>query len=367
MDSKQKIVQCLNEAHASEIGLVRVLQSQSAMTPRGDYRSAVEQHLRETREHARRIETRVRELDGGDNPVQVVVGAAETVIAQALALGKTPFDLLRGTGGEEKVLKNARDAAATEALEIATYTSLERLATGVGDERTAQLAASIRADEERMLERILDLIPALTDAVAAADLRGEGTYDVTRTGAADAARAAGREATSTARSAASTARGATRTAASTGRSARRTAASDTRTAKRSTGSTRRSGQQGRRTAGGARGKAGAAGGADLPIPRYDALTADEIAGRLSALSQVDLGKVEAYERKGPSRSTVLDRIASLRGDEPWAGYDEQNVAEIRSRLERASEDEARAVRDYERAHKDRAGVVTVAKREAVSA
>jgi ferritin-like metal-binding protein YciE len=368
MDSKQKIVQYLNEAHASELGLVRVLQSQSAMTPRGDYRSAVEQHLRETREHARRIETRVRELDGGDNPVQVVVGAAETVIAQALALGKTPFDLLRGTGGEEKVLKNARDAAATEALEIATYTSLERLATGVGDERTAQLAASIRADEERMLERILDLIPALTDAVAAADLRGEGTYDVTRTGAADAARAAGREATSTARSAASTARGATRTAASTGRSARRTAASDTRTAKRGTGSaSRRSGQQGRRSAGGARGKAGAAGGADLPIPRYDALTADEIAGRLSALSQVDLGKVEAYERKGPSRSTVLDRIASLRGDEPWAGYDEQNVAEIRSRLERASEDEARAVRDYERAHKDRAGVVTVAKREAVSA
>ena len=45
------------------------------MTPRGDYRDGLELHLRETREHARRIETRVRELDGGDSPVQAVVGS----------------------------------------------------------------------------------------------------------------------------------------------------------------------------------------------------------------------------------------------------------------------------------------------------
>ena len=33
--SEQKIVQYLNQAHAMEIGLVGVLQSQIAMTPRG--------------------------------------------------------------------------------------------------------------------------------------------------------------------------------------------------------------------------------------------------------------------------------------------------------------------------------------------
>ena len=340
MDSNQKIVQYLNEAHASEAGLVRVLQSQIAMTPRGDYRDGLELHLRETREHARRIETRVRELDGGDSPVQAVVGVAETVIAQALALGKTPLDLLRGTGGEEKVLKNAKDAAATEALEIATYTALERLATGAGDDRTAKLAASIRADEERMLERVLGLIPALTDAVAAADLHGEGTYKVAETGAADAVR--------------STARSAKRTATATTRSAKRT----TRTA------ARRTAQQARQAPGAARAegavKGAVAGEQDLPIAGYDALNADEVTGRLPGLSQVDLGKVEAYERKGQSRTTVLDRIASLRGDEPWAGYDEQTVAEIRRRLDNAPEDQAKAVREYERAHKDRAGVLGAA-------
>ena len=107
-----------------------------------------------------------------------VVGLVETVVGQVLALGKTPFDLLRGSGGEEKVLKNAKDACATEALEIATYTALERLAKAVGDDETAKLAASILADEEKMLARVLREIPKLTDAVVGAEVKGEPSYDV---------------------------------------------------------------------------------------------------------------------------------------------------------------------------------------------
>src|SRR5918994_5266607 len=170
----QKILQYLDEAHATELGLVRVLQSQIAMTPRGGYRTALERHLTETRGHARRIETRQRELGGRGNPLQAGIGAAETVLAQGLAIAKTPLDLLRGSGGEEKVLKNAKDAAATEALEIATYTAIERLARSVGDEETARLAVSIRAEEQRMLDKILKEIPKLTEAVVGADIQGEG-------------------------------------------------------------------------------------------------------------------------------------------------------------------------------------------------
>ena len=46
---QQKVVQYLSEAHASEQGLIRVLQSQIAMTPRGSYRTILETHLDETR------------------------------------------------------------------------------------------------------------------------------------------------------------------------------------------------------------------------------------------------------------------------------------------------------------------------------
>jgi ferritin-like metal-binding protein YciE len=167
MDRNQKIVQYLNEAHASELGLVRVLQSQIAMTPGGSYRRALEKHLRETREHADRLEARLNQLGESGSLLHAGVGLAEAVVAQALALTKTPLDLLRGTNHAEKVLKNAKDAAATEALEIATYTAIEHLARDAGDDETVRVATSIRREEERMLERIRKELPELTHAVAA--------------------------------------------------------------------------------------------------------------------------------------------------------------------------------------------------------
>jgi ferritin-like metal-binding protein YciE len=163
--SQKKVVQYLGEAQATEDALVRVLQSQIAMTPRGAYRTALEQHLRQTRDHADRVAQRRSELGQDGNPLTAAVGVVGSVVGQALALGKTPFDLLRGSGGEEKILKNAKDAYASEALEIATYTAIERLARSVGDDQTAERAASIRADEEKMLDRVLREIPKLTDAV----------------------------------------------------------------------------------------------------------------------------------------------------------------------------------------------------------
>ena len=126
---QQKVVQYLNEAHATEVALVRELQAQIAMTPRGRYRNGLEQHLKETHGHSRRVEERLGELGQGSNPLQLGVGVVQAVAGQAIALAKAPLNVLRGSGGEEKVLKNAKDASASEALEIATYTSLARLAS----------------------------------------------------------------------------------------------------------------------------------------------------------------------------------------------------------------------------------------------
>ena len=107
--TEQKIVQYLTEAHATEQALVTVLQSQIAMTPGGSYRDGLESHLRETRDHATRVQRRLDELGQGSSPIQAGVGLVQSVVGQALALGKTPLDLIRGTGGEEKLLKNAKD------------------------------------------------------------------------------------------------------------------------------------------------------------------------------------------------------------------------------------------------------------------
>ena len=50
-------------------------------------------------------------------------------------------------------------------------------------------------------------------------------------------------------------------------------------------------------------------------------------------------------------------------DEPWPGYDDLTVAEIEVVLEDAGEQQAEEVAAYERAHKNRAGVLRSVARE----
>jgi ferritin-like metal-binding protein YciE len=334
-NQQQKIVQYLNEAHGMELALVRQLQAQIAMTPSGQYRDGLESHLEETRRHADRIERRLGELDQGTNPLQAGLGLVQTVIGQALALTKTPVDMIRGSGGEEKVLKNAKDSCAAEAQEIATYTALARLAQAADDGKTQRLATSVLGDEQRMLDRLLKEIPRLTDAVARAEFDGDGSYDVSETGAADAVREVGKTAN--------------------------------RTARKGAGQAKRTARQARKVPGVARAegtaKGAVASASDLAIANYDSLSADEVQAKLSDLSQVDLAKVNAYERKNQNRSTITSRIDSLQAAEPWPGYDELGVDEVRAVVAEGDETRMKAVRSYERKHKNRAGVLQVTERE----
>ena len=127
-------------------------------------------------------------------------------------------------------------------------------------------------------------IPKLTDAVVGADVEGKPTYDITKTGAADATREAAREVKQTARE--------------TQARAKRTA----RQARKVPGVAQVEGQI----------KGAVASEEDLAIARYDSLTAEEIVSKLPELSQIDLAKVDAYERKNDNRTTVLSRVSALR-------------------------------------------------------
>src|SRR3954464_8658615 len=98
MSENTKIHQYLNEAHATEAGLVRVLQSQIAITPRGNYRRALERHRPWTRQHALRLERRMKHTGGGPALVQTAIGAPDAVLAQGLAIGRRQPVLLVGEG-----------------------------------------------------------------------------------------------------------------------------------------------------------------------------------------------------------------------------------------------------------------------------
>lgn len=338
MNATEKVTQYLTEAHGSERALTRTLQAHIAMTPPGSYRKDLERHLRETKSHATSLEQRLRELGQRQGLAGIGVGAVQSLLGQAVALGKGPFDLLRGASGEERLLKNAKDESATEALEIATYRVLEHFARRIGDEQTARVAASIREDEERMLAALQERITSLVDDVVRSELEGDPAYELSETGGAEAVRRAGEKVEQTVKG----------TAQKATMRARRTA----REARRVPGVTQAEGEV----------KGAVASEQDLAIANYDSLNVDEVVERLGELSQVDLAKVDAYERKHQNRSTVLSRIDSLRKNEPWPGYDEQTVDEIREALARGDAQQNREVREYESRHKERQGVLQMAER-----
>jgi len=76
--------------------------------------------------------------------------------------------------------------------------------------------------------------------------------------------------------------------------------------------------------------------------------------------------VELLVEPAEGRVTILGRIETLQRDEPWPGYDELSVEDIRAALDAADASRLRQVREYERSHKGRSGVLELADRELAS-
>jgi ferritin-like metal-binding protein YciE len=161
-----KLVQYLTEAYAKERQLETALQAHIGMTNRAPYKKRLQQHLSETRQHAKQVERQIKKL-GGAVPEAAIdtTTTVSSVFGKALALAQGPLHAMRGTSENEKLLKNAKDEYVDESAEIAAYTAIETLATDVGDTDTARLARTIRRDEERMAGFLAKQIPTLTKAV----------------------------------------------------------------------------------------------------------------------------------------------------------------------------------------------------------
>lgn len=174
----EKLIQYLNEAYGLESRLETALQAHIAMTTDRSYNKRLREHLTETKRHGRDVRKRIKALGGVAVTVDApgpapVTEAAQVVLAgaqKAAALAQGPLHALRGTGEQEKLLKNAKTEYASEAEEISTYLAIETLAETVRDKDTAKLARDIRREEERMRSYLEKAVPRLTKAVAKAEI-----------------------------------------------------------------------------------------------------------------------------------------------------------------------------------------------------
>jgi ferritin-like metal-binding protein YciE len=174
-----KLTQWLNEAHAKEAELEADLTAHIALTDKASYKKRLQQHLRETRDHKRRVASRIKKL-GSQVSAPSMPGirrAAGGVAGKAVAAVKGQVGAARGVMTEqaETHMRNAQEELREEHVEIAIYNRIETLANEVGDRDTAQLAKSIRRDEERMAKfldaELTRLVKALVKAEIPSDQR----------------------------------------------------------------------------------------------------------------------------------------------------------------------------------------------------
>ena len=225
-----KIVQYLNDAYATERRLEIALQAHIAMTPRADYKKRLREHLNETKAHARLVARRIKALGGEaetvslPGPDAVVKGAtgAKAAVQRAAAVVQGPLHAVRGTGQQERMLKNARTEYQDEAEEIATYRVIEALAKAVGDKETAKLARDIGREEKKMSDFLVGIIDQLALDVV------HDEVPVSEIGAGPAARRTASRPRATTRAKATTSGATTRAKATTSRATTRAKATTSR-------------------------------------------------------------------------------------------------------------------------------------------
>ena len=156
---KTQLVKHIDEAHAMEQNVLRMLDGMISTTDDPEILDALEHHKVQTQQHADRMAQRLEAHGATPSTVKQVGGVLG-------ALAKVPLDFVRG----EKAGRNARDGYATEHLEIASYELLRRVAQKAGDEETAQAATEIIAEEAAMAK----LIEERWDTFAELSLQEEG-------------------------------------------------------------------------------------------------------------------------------------------------------------------------------------------------
>lgn len=150
---RQQLIAWLNDAHAMELSLAKVLENHAKDADRlPDIRTRDEEHLAETREHARKLERCLEHL-GAEKP-SAMKNAIGTVMGKMQGAMSGPF-------GDE-IMKNALSDYAAEHMEIACYRSLIIAAEEIGEVQVARICNEILADEESMAQWLEQKLPEIT-------------------------------------------------------------------------------------------------------------------------------------------------------------------------------------------------------------
>lgn len=153
-NQKEILLSWLNNAHAMEESLIQNLEEKVKDADddgESEVKEKIEEHLGQTRRHAKDVEKCITSLGGDTSESKDLVGKMTGFLQGSM---KSIHD--------DVLVKNAIESYAAENLEIALYTSIIAAAEALEEEEIVDTCSIILEEEEEMAEWLMSQIPAIT-------------------------------------------------------------------------------------------------------------------------------------------------------------------------------------------------------------
>jgi ferritin-like metal-binding protein YciE len=151
MDKKELTIAWLNDAHAMELALIKVLEHRIEDAKEFPAIQAMdEQHLEETKRHAELVKGCIERL--GERP-----STAKSIMGTMFGAMQAPMTGL----ARDEIVKNCLVDYAAENFEVASYRALIDAASEAGDQETVRVCEQILREDQAMADRIFQGLPAV--------------------------------------------------------------------------------------------------------------------------------------------------------------------------------------------------------------
>jgi ferritin-like metal-binding protein YciE len=155
MTPVEQLTTWLNSAYSMEQNLAQVLENHTKdAKDHPELHARLQEHLEETREHARRVEECLSLLDAKPSAMKSAMGNLMGMV-QGASTGMF----------RDELVKNCLADYGSEHFEIACYRSLIAAAEEIDQPEIAEICSDILADEEAMAAWLEEQIPEITRVV----------------------------------------------------------------------------------------------------------------------------------------------------------------------------------------------------------
>ncbi|WP_043237279.1 ferritin-like domain-containing protein [Stutzerimonas azotifigens] len=148
----ERLIEWLRDAHAMEAQAESMLSRQAERIEHyPELKARIEQHIRETQNQAKLVESCLRRHDASYSGIKDLGG-------KMMAMGQAMGGMMMG----DEIVKGAQMGYVFENLEIASYEILIAAAEAVGDLETKKVCEQILVEEEAMAAWLREHLPKIT-------------------------------------------------------------------------------------------------------------------------------------------------------------------------------------------------------------